>query len=56
MGELSYGFDGQVVKNTLSGRIAEPADVAHPALFLFTAAADFITGQTLLVDGGATAV
>lgn len=38
------------------GRIAEPADVAHPALFLCSAAADFITGQTLTVDGGATVV
>jgi len=46
----------QIVKTIPAGRIAEPADVAHPALFLCSAAADFITGQTLNVDGGATAV
>ena len=46
----------QVVKTVPLGRIAEPADVAHPALFLCSSGADFITGQTLNVDGGATAV
>lgn len=46
----------QIVKTIPAGRIAEPADVAHPALFLCSSAADFITGQTLNVDGGATAV
>jgi NAD(P)-dependent dehydrogenase (short-subunit alcohol dehydrogenase family) len=38
------------------GRIAEPADVAHAVLFLCSTGADFITGQTLCVDGGASAV
>lgn len=38
------------------GRIAEPEDVVHPALFLCSAGADFITGQTIMVDGGASAV
>jgi len=46
----------QIVKTIPLGRIAEPADVAHPALFLCSSAADFITGQVLTVDGGATAV
>lgn len=46
----------QVVKGIPLGRIAEPMDVVHPVLFLASDAADFITGQTLLVDGGATAV
>jgi len=46
----------QVIKMIPLGRIAEPADVAHPTLFLCSSAADFITGQTLVVDGGATAV
>lgn len=47
---------GQVVKGIPLGRIAEPMDVVHPVLFLASDAADFITGQTLLVDGGATAI
>jgi 2-deoxy-D-gluconate 3-dehydrogenase len=46
----------QIVKNIPLGRIAEPMDVVHPVLFLASDAADFITGQTLLVDGGATAI
>lgn len=46
----------QIVRTIPLGRIAEPADVAHPTLFLCSPGANFITGQTLLVDGGATAV
>jgi len=46
----------QIVKTIPMGRIAEPLDVAHPALFLCSEAAGFITGQTLMVDGGASAV
>ncbi|MGD2037732.1 MAG: SDR family oxidoreductase [Desulfobacterales bacterium] len=38
------------------GRIAEPIDIAHPVLFLCSSGADFITGQTLLADGGASAI
>ncbi len=38
------------------GRLGEPEDVAWPIAFLCTAAADYITGQTLMVDGGWTAV
>jgi len=45
-----------IVKQIPMGRIAEPVDVAHPVLFLASPGADFITGQTLMVDGGASAV
>lgn len=45
-----------IVKTIPLGRIAEPIDIAHPALFLCSAGANFITGQTLLVDGGASAI
>ncbi len=37
------------------GRIGEPDDVANAVLFLVTSASDFITGQTLCLDGGLTA-
>ena len=37
-------------------RIADPDDVAGPALFLLSGAARQITGQTLIVDGGWTSV
>jgi len=36
------------------GRIGEPEEVASVALFLAAPAAAFITGQTLIVDGGST--
>jgi 2-deoxy-D-gluconate 3-dehydrogenase len=45
-----------IVKNIPAGRIAETGDVVHPALFLCSAYADYITGQTILVDGGASVV
>jgi len=37
------------------GRIADPKDVVGPAQFFCAPASDFITGQTLYVDGGITA-
>jgi len=36
------------------GRIGEPADIAGAALFLAAPAGAFVTGQTLVVDGGST--
>jgi 2-deoxy-D-gluconate 3-dehydrogenase len=46
----------QITKGIPMGRIAEPAEVVHPALFLASDAASFITGQTIVVDGGTTAI
>lgn len=46
----------QIVKTIPLGRIAEPVDVAHPVLFLCSDASNFITGQTIMVDGGASAI
>ena len=45
-----------VVKNIPMGRIAEPEEVARVVLFLASDAASFMTGQTLLVDGGSMVV
>ena len=33
-------------------RLADPDDVAKAVLFFASDAADYITGETLLVDGG----
>ena len=45
----------EIVKSIPLGRIAEPMDVVHPVLFLASRASDYITGQTIVVDGGSTA-
>lgn len=37
------------------GRIAEPEDIMSVALFLASDASDYVTGQTLYVDGGTLA-
>ena len=40
------------VKSSLLGRVAEPSEIAEAVLFLASDRASFITGQSLLVDGG----
>lgn len=40
---------------TPMGRIAEASEIRGPALFLASAASDYMTGQTLVVDGGCLA-
>jgi NAD(P)-dependent dehydrogenase (short-subunit alcohol dehydrogenase family) len=34
------------------GRLGQPEDIAYAAVFLASAASNFITGQTIVVDGG----
>jgi len=41
-----------LVKEIPAGRLGTPEDVAQAVLFLCSPAADYITGQTLTVDGG----
>ena len=35
-------------------RIAQPIELAHPIVFLLGSEASFITGASLVVDGGKT--
>ncbi len=55
---LSEGLDdrqlGQIVRRTPLGRLCELADIVHLVRFLLSEDAGFITGQTLVVDGGLT--
>ena len=45
-----------VLSKIVLGKIGEPKDVANAVLFLASSAASLITGTTLMVDGGWTAV
>jgi len=36
------------------GRFEQPSDLLGAAIFLASGASDFVTGQTLFVDGGVT--
>lgn len=45
-------FDAWVKQRCPLGRWGRPQDIAWPAVFLASPAADYITGQILYVDGG----
>ena len=48
-------FYSNLVARIPLGRIAEPVEVANAVTFFASSASDFITGQTLYLDGGITA-
>ena len=50
--QVSEEYVKTLVGNIPWGRAGTPADIARAALFLASAEADFITGETLAVDGG----
>ena len=41
-----------LAQRAMLGRVGEPEDIAHAALFLVSDEASFLTGQLLTVDGG----
>ncbi len=41
-------------KSIVKGRLGQPADYVGAALFLASDASDYMTGQTMFIDGGAT--
>jgi 2-deoxy-D-gluconate 3-dehydrogenase len=49
-------FSREVRRRIPLGRLGKPEDVAGAVVFLASPAADLITGHTLLVDGGWTAI
>jgi 3-oxoacyl-[acyl-carrier protein] reductase len=54
--EMTLSLPEEVKRNMIEGsflkRMAEPEDIAKAILFMASEDADFITGQTLVVDGG----
>jgi 2-deoxy-D-gluconate 3-dehydrogenase len=49
-------FYNDVLSRIPLGRLATPEDIVGAAVYLASPAADMVTGHTLLVDGGWTAV
>jgi 2-deoxy-D-gluconate 3-dehydrogenase len=46
------GFEAAIAARTPAGRWGTPGDFAGPAVFLASAASDFVTGAQIVVDGG----
>jgi 2-deoxy-D-gluconate 3-dehydrogenase len=49
------GFRDFILSRIPLGRLGRPEDVAGAVVYLASPAAEFVTGHTLLVDGGWTA-
>lgn len=47
-------LEANIARSVPLGRLGEPQDIAAAMLFLASDAASYITGQTIIVDGGAT--
>ena len=47
-------YAGPDARQHPAGRVGNPMDIAHMALFLCSEKAGFITGETIVIDGGMT--
>ncbi|MBF0484933.1 MAG: 3-oxoacyl-[acyl-carrier-protein] reductase [Candidatus Omnitrophica bacterium] len=50
--KLSEDVKNKILENVPLGRMGLPLDVANVCLFLASKESDYVTGQTILVDGG----
>ncbi|WP_251552417.1 SDR family oxidoreductase [Neobacillus muris] len=56
MTKAILGYSGQkILERTPAGRFGSDSDIKGPALFLASAASDYVYGHVLVVDGGTTA-
>jgi len=53
--ENDPAFAERLAGRTMLGRLGEPADIAGPLLFLASRASRYMTGASLVIDGGWTA-
>jgi NAD(P)-dependent dehydrogenase (short-subunit alcohol dehydrogenase family) len=51
---LYEGHEAEAARRYPLGRLGEPEDVASAVAYLAWADADWITGQTMVLDGGIT--
>jgi 3-oxoacyl-[acyl-carrier protein] reductase len=54
LADLGADALASMVQHIPLGSLGEPQDIAHTAMFLASDGARFITGQTIVVDGGQT--
>jgi NAD(P)-dependent dehydrogenase (short-subunit alcohol dehydrogenase family) len=52
IGEMQKRLIDDIIGDIPMGRVGEPEDVANAVLFFASSHSDFVTGQTLLVNGG----
>ena len=50
--EEMKAMNDEIMLRTPAGRWGQPEEMAGPAIFLASQASDFVTGETIRVDGG----